>query len=183
VSQAATLLRFKIELSDIDRATYETLDFRLAMHPSETPAFLLCRVLAFCLNFREGLEFSPGGLSDTDEPAIRALHANGAQELWIEIGNPSAKRVHKGSKSAKAIKIYTYKDSRAFLQELEAATIHRKNELEIYAFDPRFLDRLAAHIERDNRWTIVHVEGALTISIGDVSEQGEVQRKMLSSGS
>jgi uncharacterized protein YaeQ len=47
----------------------ETLELRVAQHPSESPEFLIARVLAYCLECAEGIAFSKG-LSDPDEPAI-----------------------------------------------------------------------------------------------------------------
>ena len=65
------LYRFLIDLSDVDRNIYQTLDFRIAQHPSEIPAYLLTRVLAYALQYQEGLEFSAAGLSDPDAAAIK----------------------------------------------------------------------------------------------------------------
>ena len=59
----ATIYTFDIELADSDRAVYETLNLRVAQHPSETPDYLITRVLAYCLEFSEGIGFSKG-LSD-----------------------------------------------------------------------------------------------------------------------
>ncbi|MGZ3712301.1 MAG: YaeQ family protein, partial [Bdellovibrionota bacterium] len=36
MSVGTSLYRFQINLSDIDRGHYDQLDFRMAMHPSET---------------------------------------------------------------------------------------------------------------------------------------------------
>jgi uncharacterized protein YaeQ len=107
---AVTLYRFRIELSDLDRSVYDSLDFRVAMHPSETNDFLITRVLAYALNWQEGLEFSAGGLHEAEEPAMKVAGRHGTTALSIEIGNPSAKRLHKNAKAADAIKVYTYKD-------------------------------------------------------------------------
>ena len=65
----ATVYTFKIELADSDRAVYTPLDLRVARHPSETEEHLLTRVLAYCLEYTEGISFS-NGLSDSDQPAI-----------------------------------------------------------------------------------------------------------------
>ena len=54
------LYRFLIELSDIDRSVYKSLDFRVAQHPSEIAPYLLSRVLAYALSYQEGLEFASG---------------------------------------------------------------------------------------------------------------------------
>src|SRR5580658_8592368 len=103
----STMVRFVIKLSDVDRAVYETIELRVPMHPSEAPPFLLTRVLAYCLNFQEGLEFSQG-ISTPDEPALRVRDLTGVLKLWIDIGNPSAKRLHKASKAAPTVRVYTY---------------------------------------------------------------------------
>ena len=58
MAQPSTLYRFRIDLTDIDRGVYETLDLRLAMHPSESETYLVTRVLAYALNYASDLEFS-----------------------------------------------------------------------------------------------------------------------------
>ena len=44
----STIHRIKLQLSDSDRGVYELLDLRLAQHPSETAAYLITRLLAYC---------------------------------------------------------------------------------------------------------------------------------------
>ena len=67
VALNATIYSFEITLNDADRGVYLPLAFRVARHPSETAEFLLTRMLAYCLEFREGIAFSKG-LSDPDAP-------------------------------------------------------------------------------------------------------------------
>jgi len=105
----STMYRFKIKLSDIDKGLYETLELRVPLHPSESPPFFLSRILAYCLNFQEGIELSQG-ISTPDEPALHIKDLTGALKLWIDVGNPSAKRLHKASKSAEKVRVYTYRD-------------------------------------------------------------------------
>ena len=105
----ATLYRFRLDVSDVDRGFYEPLDLRVPMHPSETEDFLITRVLAYALNYESGMEFSRG-LSTPDEPAISLPGDRGGLALWIDIGNPLARRIHKASKAADRVRIYTYKD-------------------------------------------------------------------------
>lgn len=157
--------KFKIELSNVDLGVYESFELRLALHPSESATYLLTRVLAYCLNFREGLEFSPQGLADPEAPAIRAISATGAIELWIEIGSPSAKRVHKASKAADQVKIYTYKDVKALGKELLSQSVHQLSEIEIFALKSQHLDALEKDLGRDNKWSVLIHDGALTVSI------------------
>ncbi len=91
---------FTVRLADADRAVYETLALRVAQHPSETPQFLVARVLAYCLEYAEGITFSKG-LSDPEEPAILVHDLTGALQTWIEVGMPEAARLHKASKAAR----------------------------------------------------------------------------------
>ena len=66
---AATIYNFDIELADSDRQVYDTLALRVARHPSESEDYLVARVLAYAMEFAEGIEFSRG-VSEPDEPAL-----------------------------------------------------------------------------------------------------------------
>ena len=65
----ATIYNFDIDLADSDRGVYETIALRVAQHPSESDEYLIGRVLAYLLEYTEGIEFSRG-VSDPDEPMI-----------------------------------------------------------------------------------------------------------------
>ena len=69
MAQTATIYNFEIDLADMDRGVYETLDLRVARHPSETAEYMVVRVLAYCLEYHEGLELTEG-VSSGDEPAL-----------------------------------------------------------------------------------------------------------------
>jgi uncharacterized protein YaeQ len=120
----STIYSFEITLSDIARNVYQTLSLRLARHSSETLEFLLCRVFAFCLEYTEGLEFSKG-LDDPELPALWARDLTGRLTHWIEIGNPSAEKLHKASKNVDRVAIYTHKNPGNILQQLASQKIHR----------------------------------------------------------
>ena len=49
---------FDIDLADVDRGVYAVLNLRVAQHPSETPDYLVTRVLAYCFEYAEGITFS-----------------------------------------------------------------------------------------------------------------------------
>ena len=175
-SPSTTLYRFRIDLSDITRGVYEQLDFRIAQHPSETDLYLLTRMLAFCLNWQEGLEFSSTGLSDPEGPCIFLNHVNGRTLLWIEIGNPQVRKIHRASKASDLVKIYTYKNPELILKESAGQNIHRAQEIEIQALDPQFLERLSRRLTKEVRWSVLFNDGVLTVGAGDVNEQTEVRR-------
>lgn len=169
------LYRFEIELSDIDREVYESLEFRVAQHPSENAAYLLSRVLAYALNYQVGIEFSPGGLNDPDQPAIRVIGLHGATDLWIDIGNPSTKRLHKASKAAKQVLVYTYKNAAILLDQVSPKDIHQAAQIKLFAIDPKFLSTLESELQKNNRWSIVHQQGRVDVTIGAASVAGELK--------
>jgi uncharacterized protein YaeQ len=174
MSGPATLYRFRISVSDIERSFYEDLDFRAAMHPSENEAYLLTRVLAYALNYESGLEFAPG-LCTGDEPAIHAPDGRGGIGRWIEIGNPAPRKLHKAAKSSSVVRVYTYKDPENLKREAARETIHRASEIEIFALKESFLAELAALLKRDNSWTLIHDQGELVVTVGDESAIGRLE--------
>lgn len=163
------LYRFEWDLSDIDRNIYQTLDFRIALHPSESLPYLLTRALAYALSYQDNLEFSPAGLSDPDASALQASGTHGSIAVWIEIGNPSARKLHKASKASNQVIVYTYKNPKALIDEIRANDVHRMNDLKIYALDPAFLSQLETHLAKNNHWSLLVQQGQLSVTIGDVT--------------
>ncbi len=172
----ATLYRFKVELSDIDRSIYEAVDFRLAMHPSESPLFFVTRALAYLLNLQSGLEFSPQGLGDPDQPPLSIADPRGGILLWIDIGSPSAKRLHAALKASKNVKVYAYKDPKVWLEEMKSADIFQFQKVEIYSFKSEFLQILADRLERNNNWGLISQDQSLNVQIKDDSIQSEIRK-------
>ena len=81
----STMHRFQIELSDIDNGIYDSLDLRIARHPSEGTPYLMTRVLAW-LNRSDDVDMSRAGLCDPDDPAVLARDLTGNIAHWIDIG-------------------------------------------------------------------------------------------------
>ena len=178
VALSATVYRIQIELSDVDRGVYEVLDLRLGRHPSETMRYLLTRVLAYCLCYEEGIAFTKG-LSTNDEPAIWVRDLQGDLRVWIEVGTPSAERLHKASKASPRLVVFTYADPELLQEAARAKAIYKADRLEIYALDPAFLDALDAITDRNARWTLVHTEGMLYVTSGAESLSTPVIRHTL----
>lgn len=180
MASPTALFRFRIELADIDRGVYESLDFRVAQHPSENLPYLLTRVLAFALNAGQELAFSAGGLSDPDEPCMSAPAARGGTALWIEIGNPSARKLHKASKASEKVKVYTYKNADTLLRDLEAEGVHGLAGIDIFQLSSDFLTGLSKALQKDNRWSLTSHDGGLNVTCslqeGDVTISGELRR-------
>ena len=175
MAQAATIYNFDIELADSDRNVYESLALRVARHPSESEEYLVTRVLAYLLEYREGIEFSRG-ISDPDDPAIAVRNLTGAMVVWIEIGAPDAARLHKASKAAARVVVYTHKDPDQFVRRLAGEKIHRSDDLELYAIDRALIASLAERLDRRVGFSVTIADRELFISIGDETLTGRVSR-------
>jgi uncharacterized protein YaeQ len=175
----ATVYVFEIELADVDRGVYETLALRVARHPSETEEYLLTRVLAYCLQYTEGIAFSSGGLSAPDEPALAVRDLTGALKVWIEVGAPDAERVHKASKAAPRVVVYTHKDPHKVLASWSGERIQRAQELELYAVDRPLLEQLVSRLQRRMAFALSVTSGHLYFTIGATVIEGAVERHAL----
>jgi uncharacterized protein YaeQ len=175
---SATVYHFQIELSDVDRGVYESLDLRVARHPSESTPYLLTRVIAYALLFEEGIAFSKG-LSTTEEPALWVKDLQGALRVWVEVGSPSAERLHKASKASPRLVVFTQHDPRLLIREAQSRPIHKAADIEVYALDPAFLDKLGAATDRNARWTLLRNDGQLYITVGEETLASAVTRHSL----
>src|SRR5580692_5322403 len=130
----ATMHHFHVTVSDVDRAVYETLDLRVARHPSESGRYLTTRMLAYCLSYEEGIAFSKGGLSSAEEPPISVMDPTGIFLAWIDVGSPSAERLHKASKAARRVALYTHADLKLLRREAASRAIHKVEDIEVWRF-------------------------------------------------
>jgi uncharacterized protein YaeQ len=166
MAQASTVYNVNIDLADMDRGVYEALDLRVARHPSETAAFMLVRLLAYCLEYTAGIEMT-AGLSSADEPALVVRDLTGRVTKWIEIGLPDADRLHRGSKAAGSAVVYTHRDVRQLLVQLEGQGVHRAEEIPIRAFDRAAVDEIADLLDRRSSFSLNVSDGELLLSIGE----------------
>lgn len=177
----STIHAFDIALSDVERGVYETLDLRVAQHPSETMRRLLTRTLAYCLSYEEGIAFSKGGLSSTDEPPIAIRDATGQLQWWIDVGTPSAERLHKASKAAK-VAVYT-SELAQLRRQVEGQTIHRREDIDVWPVDPGFLDRWAERHDRRSKLEMTRTEGMLYVAIDGATLETALARASLQADS
>lgn len=173
-----TMHRFSIELSDVGRGAYASLDLRVAQHPSESRRRMLARVFAYALEHEEGIDFGRG-IGTTDDPALWIKDLRGDVRAWIEIGQPSAERLHKASKLGARVVVYAYADPSALLRELGKATIHRKEELVVWELPSTMLDTLERELDRNERWMLTVSDDALYLTRGDTTLEGQRTRHSL----
>ncbi|HEY0193251.1 MAG TPA: YaeQ family protein [Kofleriaceae bacterium] len=171
---SSTIRKFEINLADTDREVYESLDWRVAQHPSESERYLIARVLARALEHAEGVEFSKLGVGDDEEPAIIQRDLRGDLQAWIEIGSPSADRLHKASKLAPRVAVYAWKNTDQLAAAIAERGVHRAQDLILRALPAELLDAVAATLDRLNRWDLSITGGVIYLAIGDKQFEGAV---------
>ena len=174
----ATIYTFDVELADNDRNVYESLALRVAQHPSESDEYLIARVMAYLLEYREGIEFSRG-VSEPEEPAISIRDLTGRITTWIEIGTPDSTRLHKASKAAERVVVYCHKEGAQWLKGLAAAGIHRAGEIDLYAIDRGFIAAMIARLDRRMAFSVSISDREIYLSIGSDNLTGRVERLAL----
>jgi uncharacterized protein YaeQ len=136
----------------------------------------VARLIAYLLEYRDGIEFSRGGISEPDDPAIAVRDLTGRITSWIDIGTPDAARLHKASKAAPRVAVYTHKDPDQLLRRLAGEKIHRGAELEIYAIDRALVAAIVARLDRRVACAVTVAAGELYVSIGSETITGSVTR-------
>jgi uncharacterized protein YaeQ len=175
----STIYSFDVDLADADRGVYETLPLRLALHPSESVERLLTRLLAYCLEYEEGIAFSKGGVSDGDEPAIAVKDPAGRFRAWIEVGVPEANRLHRAAKQSERVAVYTLKQPANPLRQLAGQTIHRAAFIPFYTIDPALIAALSESLDRRMKLSLSISGRQLYLTAGGRSLDGAVVEQRL----
>ena len=170
---SSTVFVFDVDLADSDRQVYEHLSLRVARHPSESDEFLVARLLAYCLEYRDGIEFSRG-LSDADDAPIAVRDATGKLLVWVDVGTPAPDRLHRAAKAAARVVVYVHKDPRQWLRQLEAATIHRRDQLELRAFDRELIAGIVSRLERRMSFAVSVADAELFVSFSETTISGPI---------
>ncbi len=171
----STMYTLNVALADVDRGVYEALEFRMAMHPSESSEYFVARLLAYCLEYTEGIAFSRG-ISDPDDPPLAVRDLTGALKVWIEIGAPDAARLHKASKASPRTVIYTHRDPSTLLRQLAGAKIHKAEQIVLYALDRDLVEAIGARLDRRLTLELSVTDGTLYVNIGGTTLTGTVQK-------
>ena len=174
----STMYVFTVRLADADRNVYETLTLRVAQHPSEAAEYLVTRVIAYCLEYTEGIGFSKG-LSDPDDPTIGIRDLTGKLLSWIDIGAPEAARLHKAAKAARRVAVYAHRETTPWLARLAGERIHRAQALEIHVVDRELVASMVARLERRMDFDLSVSERTLYVTMGADTLTGTVELRRL----
>ncbi|PPF21625.1 hypothetical protein C5C95_05370 [Rathayibacter sp. AY1B7] len=174
MAAGAVMYNFAIQLADVDRGVYEDITLRAARHPSETDAYMMTRVLAYCLEYVEGITFSEGISSTATEPAVLVRDLTGRLTTWIEVGAPDAERLHFGSKLADRTTVYTHRNPEKVIAAWSGKRVHQLEQITVQSFDQGFLDAAVAVLERRNTLTVSVVEGQLYLEFNGVTSSSDI---------
>jgi uncharacterized protein YaeQ len=108
-------------------------------------------------------------LSNAEEPALWIRDMQGNLRAWIEIGTPSAERLHKASKGSPRVVVFTHNDPDLLKKAARTKAIHKAEAIEVFALDGAFLDGLDAVTDRNAKWTLVRSEGVLYVTCGETN--------------
>lgn len=169
----ATIYVFDINLADSDRGVYETFNLRVARHPSESETYLVTRLMAYCLEYGEGIAFGRG-LSDPDEPPIAIRDLTGQLQAWIEVGAPEAARVHKAAKAAPRVAVYAHRDAALLARQWAGERIHNILRVRLVAIERDFLNAMAAKLDRRMTLDVSVSGGTLYVSTGKDTLTGTI---------
>ena len=178
MAETATLYRVRLDLSNLDEDVYRTLDFRIAQHPSEDGPRLVARILAYGLLHEEGLEFGRG-LSTADDAALWTHDLTGRLVHWIDVGVPSAERIHSASKAAQRVSVFCHKPEEALRRELRGKSVFAAERVEFLLVSPQFVTQAAEKLERSVEWSLMVTGGELHLTIGQTTLVGSLERRTL----
>lgn len=150
----------------------------MALHPSESLEFMLTRVLAYALEFDDGIAFS-AGIGATEEPPLAVRNLDGTYRSWIEIGAPNPERVHRAAKAASRVAIYTHRLPHLVLEQLSAVAIFRAAEIPLYSFEDGFILSLTKLLDRRNQLAISRSEQTVYLQLQEESRCSVITEQRL----
>ena len=173
----STIYRVNIQLSDIDRGVYETLQSTVARHPSETQERLVARLLAYALFYEDQLLFTKG-VSAGDEPDLWSKGPDGRVLLWIEVGLPDAERVIKAGRHAERAVIIASGKTLTSWEQQQLPKLEGVPNLTVISFDQAFINCLVTKLDRSIYWSITITDGNLYINVGTETYETILQERI-----
>lgn len=163
----ATIYKFELSISDMDRHYYETHKLTVAKHPSETDERLMVRILAFALNAHEHLEMTKG-LSSDDEPDIWQKSLSDELELWVALGLPSEKVVRQSCGKAEKVIVYCFggRTAEVWWEKIKNSTT-RFDNLSVVNLSEEATSDLGKLASRSMKLQINIQDGEAMISVDD----------------
>lgn len=155
-----------IQLSDVDRGVYETLQATVAQHPSETDERLVARLMAYAIFHEPELTFTKG-ISATDEPDLWVKGADGRVRFWVEVGLPEPDRIIKASRHSERVALLACGRALASWEQQHLPKLEKLANLTVINIDQALINKLAAQLERSISWSVTITEGIFYLTIAE----------------
>lgn len=162
----ATILKANIQLADMDKNYYDTLQVTIAQHPSETDQRLMIRLMVYILNAHENLQFGKG-VSDEDEAAIWQINYSDEIELWIELGQIDEKRIKKACNQSQKVKVYCYGSSSNIWWENNANKLSTYTKLSVEQFSTDTIEAITPLLNRTMNFQCSIQDGQMWLTADD----------------
>lgn len=159
------IYRINLNLSDIERGIYETIQATVAQHPSETEERLVARILAIAIFYEPDLTFTKG-ISATDEPDIWHIGPDGRVLLWVEVGLPESDRIIKASRHAERVALLASGKTLSNWDQQHLPKLQNIKNLTVVSVDQALISLLASKLERSINWSITITEGTIYLTTG-----------------
>ena len=99
-------------------------------------------------------------------------------KTWVDIGLPEPERLHRASKAAPRVAVYTHKDATQWAVRIRDAKIHRAEHLAAYAFEREWLGTLVSRLERRMKFSVARSEGEIYLTLGLETLQTVLRRPL-----
>lgn len=172
----STIYRASIQLADIDRGVYESLQATVAKHPSETDERLVARLLAWAIFQEPELVFTKG-LCVADEPDIWVRGSDGRVRFWVEVGLPESDRIIKASRHAERVALLVCGRSLVNWTQQHLPRVAEITNLTVISLDQAFIATLAARLERSIAWSVTITEEMVYLEVDGVTYETAIQIK------
>ena len=174
-----TIYKANIQLSDLDRDIYETLQTTVARHPSETEERLVGRLLAYALLYEEGLCFTKG-ISEGDDPDLWSKAPDDRIRSWIEVGLPDPERLLKARRHADQVTLLAFGSKLPSWERQHLDKLINSSNITVITLEQEFINQLVSRLKRTVSWSITVTEGNLYLQDG--SETLETSPKRYAQG-
>lgn len=160
---SATIYQVQLSLADSDRELYLDERLTLALHPSETPARMVTRLLAWAMYSAPALAFGRG-ISTREDPDLweKDIHENVLH--WIEVGEPDPDRLRKAALQSAVVTVIPYGRQWKQWWQRNEKVLRQMRKLQIRVLHWEAVEQLADNLPRSFNWQITISEGELFVT-------------------
>ena len=91
--------------------------------------------------------------------------------MWVDIGLPEPERLHRASKAAPQVVVYTHKDRAQWALRIPESRIHRVDAIRMLAFDRNWTAQLVTRLERRMKWSLSRSDSEIYLTLGSETLQ------------